>query len=148
MGVSHLYYVYVGPFKGPLEQSGRLSGPDDVLTTQLAQEGGDLEIPVALSLEDARLVGLDAPQHAEKHLRHVTARCISQGVRYSSRGRTLPGLQHHNPPRILAFHTYTHKAHQWPSSGLRSDRRSEGSGTRRLCSRGGLRTLRARTGRS
>src|SRR5215208_6809979 len=118
MGVSNLYYVYVGPFKGPLEQSGRLSGPDDVLTTQLAQEGGDLEIPVALSLEDACFVGLDAPQHAEKYLCHVTARRISQGVRYSCRRRTLPGLQHHYPPRILAFHTYTHKVRQWPQGRI------------------------------
>src|SRR5215217_3015164 len=118
MGVSHLYYVYVGPFEGLLEQSGRLPGPDDVLATQLAQEGGDLEIPVALSLEDARLVGLDAPQHAEKYLRHGTARRISQGVRYSCRRSTLPGLQHHYPPRILAFHTYTHTVRQWPQGRI------------------------------
>ena len=52
----------------------RVPSPDDVLATQLAQEGGDLEVSVALGLEDARLVGLDAPQHVEQHLRHVTAR--------------------------------------------------------------------------
>src|ERR671912_470515 len=92
--------VYVGDFECPLEQSSRLSGPKDVLAPQLAQEGGDLEVPVPLGLEDTRLVGLDAPQHAQEYLRHVASRLISQSLGYSCQRRTLPGLQHHYPPRM------------------------------------------------
>src|SRR3712207_7126381 len=130
MELSHLYHVQFGPFEGPLEQSGRLPGPGDVLATQLAQKGGDLQVSVALGLEDARLVGLDAPQHFEKHLRHVVARRTGQGIGYSRRWRTLPGLKHHDPPRILAFSTCTHEAHQWAQGRIgtrprRCPRRSE-----------------------
>src|SRR5215210_9223366 len=80
---------------------------------ELAQEGGDLEVPVLFGLEDTRLVGLDAPQHAEQELCHVTTPCNRYGIRDCHRWRTFPAVQHLYPPRVSTFLAYTHDMYEW-----------------------------------